>query len=271
MSDLSKQGGYPSLYPVILNSTNYVTGSNGTFRYNFPTGQVNFKNSKIALASISIYYSWFSIQDSYNNTTLQIVWPVGPTTLNITIPNGFYSIPQLNAYLQSQMVANGMYLINGSGQYVYYLELIENSSAYAVQLNCYPIPTSLPAGYSAPASWLGYPAVASTPQLVVLTNNFRNIIGFSAGTYPSVVQATNYSVSSTFTPQVSPVQSVIVGCLSGVAFGNLIESQPSAFSFVDILDGSYCSFDITLYDQDFNLLPINDTNLIIQLNIISLP
>lgn len=284
MTDLVKY----SLYPIILNSTNFVAGSTSTFRYNFPSGNVDFKKSKVALADISIYYSWYNLTSSYNNVSFQIIFPTlaGSTTLSITVPNGFYDVSALNSYIQQQFISNGLYLVNASGNYVYYLELIENSNFYGVQLNSYPVPTALPAGYSNPAG-MTFPAVATTPQLVVLSNSFRDVIGFNAGTYPNPVQATNYSKVSDYTPQVSPVQSMIVSCSlltnkyaspntilyafspAGVSFGNLIESKPVNFSYVSIKDGQYATFDVTLYDQSFNRLPINDTNLVIQLNIIT--
>jgi hypothetical protein len=128
-----------------------------------------------------------------------------------------------------------------------------------------------------------FPATLKTPQLLVASNAFRNIIGFNAGTYPAVVQTTTYSVLSSFTPQVSPVQSVILSCSllnnrysnpstllysfspAGVNFGNLIESNPNQYSFVPIQDGNYPNFDIQFLDQNFNPLAINDTNLVVML------
>ena len=49
-----------TLYPIILDSSNLVQVSNGnsTCRYQFPAGSVKFKNSKVAVASVSMYYFW---------------------------------------------------------------------------------------------------------------------------------------------------------------------------------------------------------------------
>ncbi len=165
------------------------------------------------------------------------------------LPNGFYTNSDLNSYLQQYCITNGLYLINASGQYVYYCEFLTNSNYYAIQFNAYSIPTALPAGWTQPANWIGYPAVAYTPQLIVPSTNFRNVIGFNTGTYPSVQQTTTYSKLSDFVPQVSPVQSIILSCSllsnqysnprtalysfspAGTAFGSLIQSNPIQFTF----------------------------------------
>lgn len=276
---------------LIINGTTVVSnGFNDTYKYNFPVGSVEFKDDMIALSSINMYYSWFNITSGntgsrYNNNQFQYVWynAAGSATFTITIPDGYYSVAGLNSFLQSRMVANGHYLVNASGQFVYYLEFIENPNYYAVQFNSYPIPTALPAGWTNPAG-LTFPAVATTPQIIISsTNNFSRIIGFNAGTYPSPVQATNYSKISNFTPQVSPVNSLIVSCTllnnkyaipstllysfspAGTVFGDLIVEKPPELAFVDIQDGNYTDFTIEFRDQNLNRIAINDPNLVILL------
>eukprot|EP00952_Eustigmatos_sp_NYUAD-ZCMA_P012371 49780-Eustigmatos_ZCMA.PRE.1 len=131
------------------------------------------------------------------------------------------------------------------------MELQENQTLYAIQLNCFALPTSLPSGYTNPAS-MTFPATSQTPQLVVPSTNIRDVLGFSAGTYPSSTQTTDYSTYSSYCPQLSPVQSVIMSCSmcnnplsippnvlysfspAGVEFGSLIESKTNAFCWIDM-------------------------------------
>jgi hypothetical protein len=273
------------LFPLIINGGDLISDTfNNKYRYTFPVGSIKFKGAKVAVASVNMYYSWFNISAANDNNTFQFTWyDVGATTYTLTFPDGFYDVDALNTYLQQYCITNGLYLIDASGDYVYYLEFAANSNYYSVQFNSYPIPTALPAGYSAPGTWPGYPAVASTPLLIVPSTNFRNVIGFNAGTYPTITQATNYSKLSDYTPQITPVQSLILTCSllnnrysnpgtvlyafgpGGTTFGNLINSAPNQYSFVDIQEGSYSYFDIAFLDQDFNPVIINDTNLIVQL------
>lgn len=273
------------VYPLILNSAGLQANQyNNTYRYTFPAGSVQFSKSKVAVGTVNIYYSWFNIGSTYNNQSYQIIFPTfaGTTTLTITMPDGYYDVSSINSYLQQIFITNGLYLVNGSGQNVYYAEFITNQNYYGIQFNSYPVPIALPGGYTNPGG-MTFPVVAATPQLVVQANNFTNLIGFTAGTYPTVAQNTNYSVLSSYTPQVSPVQSIILACTllnnrysnpgtvlysftpAGATFGGIIQSQPAFPSWIDIQDGNYPNFDIQFLDQNFNPLPINDTNLVVQL------
>lgn len=278
---------------LIINGTTVVNnGFNDTYKYNFPVGSVEFKNDQIAISAINMYYSWFNITSSttgsrYNNNSFQYVWydNAGSSTYTVTFPDGYYSVSALNAYLQSVMVSNGHYLVDSSSEYVYYLEIIENSTYYAIQLNSYPIPTALPSGWTNPAG-ITFPATATTPQFIILsTNNFKDIIGINAGTYPSLTQTTTYSKTSDYTPQVSPVNSLIVSCNllnnryaipstllysfspAGTTFGDLIVEKPSELAFVDIQDGAYTEILIEFRDQSLNRIAINDSNLVILLQV----
>jgi hypothetical protein len=273
-------------FSLALNQSNVVNGTkNSIYEYTFPSGGVRFTNGfSVALQSLNIYYSWENINITQNNNTFSYIWPVGPATINLTIPSGFYTIAELNSYLQFIMVSNNHYLIDSSGNYVYYLELTTNSTLYAVQFNSFPIPTALPVGYTAPVGWPGYPVVASTPQLVVPTTNFRNLIGFAAGTYPPVVQATNYSATSSFTPQVSPVSSVflLVNLVNNrfaipnsilynfspdTTYGSIISVIPPYLVYSKIQEGNYTSIRVSFVNQNFAPLEILDSNLTILLAI----
>lgn len=267
---------------IILNSTNITQGSNNTeLIYNFPAGSVEFRDDEVAINSISLFYSWFNINASlYNNATYQYSW-LG-STFTVTMPNGNYSIDDLNSYLQSQMLINGHYLVDGAGDYVYYLEFQLNVSKYAVQFNAYPIPTALPAGWTNPASVV-FPAVAETPQIIILNNGFKDVIGFTAGTYPPAVVSTQYSKLSDTAPQVSPVNSIVVECNlinnplstpskllysftpTNTVFGEVIKEQPPEFTFNEISNGFYNNIVIKFKDQNLRDLVIQDPQIVILL------
>ena len=181
------------------------------------------------------------------------------------------------------MYSKGQYLTNGSGVNVYYMEFVANATTGLVQFNSYYIPSSLPSGYSAPSDWPGYPDADITPQ-VIITSAFDAIIGFEDGTYPSSTQSTNYSVTSTSTPEISPLNSILIACsianndyaipstiiysfpaLTDSTFGSLITVQPSNFAFVPIKDGTYTDFSISFLAQDYSPVYIADSNLVLQL------
>ena len=270
---------------LVINSSNLVQGTNNsTYQYNFISGSfVIPDNAQICISNMTVPYSWYNVNAQYyNNASFQYTWTVlgVKTTYTILLPNGYYSVSDINNYLQGQMVLAGQYLVDGNGNNVYYLSLQYDTPYYAVQVLCFAVPTALPAGYVQPAGWLGYPTVASTPQLIVNTNSFGLLIGFTAGTYPTVVQATNYSVISNITPNGSPVNSLIIQCSlvnnnitmpSNIidsmpitsTYGTNINYQPSYEKWVKLSKGRYASMTITLLDQNYNRLIALDPNLLI--------
>ena len=269
---------------LILNSSN-VTNQRNIFQYNFLNGAfVVPDGSEMCISEITIPYSWYNIQQQfYNNTSFQITWTEAVlSTYTINLPNGYYSVDTLNQFLQGQLINLGLYIVDPNGDNVYYLSMVYNVSTYSVQLLSFAVPTALPAGYTNPAG-LVFPAVASTPQFIILpTNNFGSIIGFTAGSYPPAVQATNYSVLSNTLPNGSPVNSIIVRCnlisnnvvspsdildsfqITG-AFGTNLNYSPNFEKWIKIKSGRYSNFTITFQDQNFNSIPILDTNLLITL------
>lgn len=269
---------------LILNSSNSTNQVN-IFQYNFLNGAfVVPDGSELCVSGITIPYSWFNVQQQYyNNTSFNITFTEAVTsTYNIVLPNGYYSVNTLNDFLQGFLVNQGLYLVDSTGQNVYYLSLVYNVSTYSVQLLSFAVPIALPAGWTNPAA-LVFPAAASTPQLQILsTSNFGTIIGFATGFYPPAIQPTNYSVLSTLVPQGSIVNSVIVRCnlvsnsvvsptdildsfqING-AFGSNLNYEPTFEKWVKIKSGRYSSFTITFQDQNLNSIPILDNNVLITL------
>ena len=271
---------------LVLNSTN-TTNQPNIFQYNFLNGAfVVNDGSELCISGITIPYSWYNIQQQYyNNATFQYTFTEGAitTTYNVILPNGYYSVDTLNDYLQGQFVNQGLYLVDADGNNVYYLALVYNVSTYSVQLLSFAVPTALPAGYTNPAGLIFPAPNPATPQLVILsTSNFGSIIGFTAGSYPPAVQATNYSIISNTLPNGSPVNSIIVRCnlvsnnvispsdildsfqINSV-FGSNINYSPNFEKWIKIKSGRYSNFTITFQDQNFNSIPILDPNCLITL------
>ena len=284
------------MYVLILNSTNVVPNSNNTkFLYQFPSSVKFEEGSQIAVSSINMFYSWFNINGAlYNNNTFSYVWFDANGSLNVTvkvtIPDGNYTIHSLNDYIQSVLVTNGHYIIQTStGKFVYHIEFITNPTYYAVQMNIYFMITSAVAtssGYTKPTGVWIFPYTSTCPQVIIpSTSSFRNIIGFRAGSYPSTSASTSQTIISHFTPTLNPVSSVIMTCslceqkysvpdnaifcfTSGnTVFGDTLNIQQTALSFVNIRAGTYNHLQLALMDQNFGQMSINDPQLIIMLTI----
>ena len=83
---------------LVINSSNYIIGSNNKFVYRFPNTQTFEAGSSIGLSSISIYNSTFNIEKNRGNNVIQIIW-LG-TTYTIIIDDGYYNVIQAILYIE---------------------------------------------------------------------------------------------------------------------------------------------------------------------------
>ena len=211
---------------TLTGSINAVSGQANQFQTFIPQGQ-DFNGQKVCMSSLAIAYCWPNINNTkgqpvalVTNGNFSYIWPNGAgfLTYTVTAPsNSFWEITDLNAYLQSVMVSNKTYLIDSSGNPVYFINIQVNQSRYGVSVNITPVPTSL-GTYTMPASsgWSLPTGSAATPSIVVPSgaayNNgtFGSFIGFASGSFPPAPQSTFYSAVSSFPPTVSPVSTIIV-------------------------------------------------------------
>ena len=272
---------------IILTSANIEENSNNTkLVYNFPSGGYTFKNDMIALQSVYQYFSIFNITSDYGNNTFSYTWFDG-IEYTIAIPDGYYEISDLNSYFQSIMIANTHYMTNSDGQFIYFLEFIVNTSRYAVQINSYPLDTTIQTtnGYILPtgASW-SVPATSTLSQFSVNTSGFGEVLGYEIGSYPDTqVGSSTSSFLSSKAPQITPYSSILVSCnlvnnravipsniLSsytplGTSIGSLFTFEPNYLQFADVEDGQYTQLVLEFRDQLSRPIIIRDPNMLISL------
>ena len=82
-----------------MNTANSKTKHSNKFVYNF-TDKLNLKNpsENIALANLSIYYTWKNVKSDYNNNKFKISAPTWSDTLGV--PDGSFSISALQNYFE---------------------------------------------------------------------------------------------------------------------------------------------------------------------------
>lgn len=278
-------------YPIVINENNLVQSSfNNTFEYTFPSN-LDFTNWTLSFDKISIFYSWYNISNALGNNQFQLNIPHASTNalITITIPDGTYSVRQLNEFLQQSLINNNAYLINSvTGDFRYYSELIEDPTSYRIQLIQYPVPTSAPAGYTEPSGgWYNstMPTTQSYQQLRVLDNNFGSLIGFNIGNYPAALTpaTSNYSKLSDYTPQLAVIQQIYILCdilsnplttnnqfltlfdTAGVSYGSLIQEKTNEYVFIETQNGPRQTLRVSFVDQNYNPINIVDTNLSLKL------
>lgn len=283
-------------FSLVVNNTNVSnTNTNATYTYNFIGGGFTIPDDyEVMLSSAQIPYSIFNITDVYNNNRFRVSFPTGAlattyTDFNITIPDGFYTIDDLRAYMQQYAISNGLYLINNNNENVYYTPAFYlNTVNYAVQILLYAVPRSLPVGWTQPANWIGYSTYTSdrTPHIHILASSkFGDYVGFSTGIYPTpTLQTTDYSVLSNKKPPIaSYVNSIIVHCslvnnsvvspsdildafqIANVSFGSNINYAPTVEKYVKLTKGTYSSMILYLTDQNNNPIILIDNNILLTL------
>ena len=149
----------------------YVTGSNNLFIYLFPQSVTFTNKSKLGLVSIAVYNFILNVSASRGKNTLTFIWNAQtPVSYTRTIPDGYYSASDLNAWLQSQMFANNLYCsVNNELNEVYFFEIDQNSVRYSLQFK-YVLYTDIgkrtTLGYTQPsgATWV-FPPINSIPLI----------------------------------------------------------------------------------------------------------
>jgi hypothetical protein len=277
------------VHTIVLNSRNIINdGFNNKLTYSFPQS-MNLDNHEVTVSAIQMFYSWFNISSNNNNNSFQYRWFNG-TTYNVNIPDGFYSIEQLNAYLQNVMITNLHYMVSSAtNNNVYFLSVVTNPSLYACQINSYPLSSAYATtkGWTLPsgATWT-IPSITSIPSIIISSNKFTDILGIRSGTYPVTSGALNtsliYSKTSDYCPQVSPTNSLMVRCnmvsskygapndiitsfAPNVTFGSLIDYKVSSFGYNSIYKSIFSGFTITILDQDLRDIKIIDPSIVITL------
>lgn len=276
---------------VVINQNNVVANSgNSMYTYQFPSTAC-FNNHELALQSCSLYYCWTNISSLLQNNTFSYTWTVGTTvtTYTIIIPDGLYELLDLNNYFQFVQIQNGTYLINDLSKNVFYCEFIINPTSYKFQINTFPVPTSLPTGWSVPvanvaagyAAFPGFPTQTRNPVVTISSSGFGSIMGFNAGfaTDANIGVGTNLSYNSTKTPQIQPSPSALIGCsivsnkyaapssiiynvVPDVPLAGLINSKPNENTWIEISKGNYNSITIQfLSSTTFSPLQLLDSNL----------
>jgi len=273
-------------FTIILNKNNVSNlNTNMEYTYNFSQGFIINDSSQLCLNSLSIPYSWYNISNYYGNNTFSYIY--AGVTYNITIPNGYYDATGLQDYFQQIQIQNNQYLINNTtGNYMYFINFIQNINTYSNQFYFYPVPSSIgniPSGYSAPSGFV-FSTDNSAPQIIINNTAFGSLIGYLPSTYPSIKQYTSCNVIGNTIPDLNPVSCLVIRCslinnsigspsdiltsipISGV-YGNNLIFNPNYANYVSLKSGEYQAMIITITDQNFNLIYANDYNICINLTL----
>jgi len=293
---------------IILNKNNITNSENNKLTYKFPSNITFGPTDTISLSHLNIYFSWFNISSKNNNNFFQYKWWDDNAVLvpyDVLIPDGYYSVGDLNEFLMSVMVKNGHYLVTSVGDFGYFIEIITNAVYYSIEFrlsslskfmtiegmanNPQDITTS--ENLFIGGDWVP-PDNFECPQIIFPSNNkFGELLGFEAGT--TLIKDTSsdiinkqYSILNTKVPNMDPSSSFVITCNlvkndmgvpnnilhsftvpNGAQFGDLI-SPIDNLIYSNIKAGNYDEINLQIFDQNFNPLVILDSNMLIILSII---
>ena len=201
-------------YNVVLNSANVVPGTgNSQYKIDFKPGGFVFPDkSTLSISQATIPYSWYNVTAKLGNNTFQYLMPTTGSTITtntIVLPDGFYTLDDLNSYLYKDLESKSYYFYNLDGgavglsnpSVIYPIKFSAVPSSYTNSVTLQWIPTSAPnvvTAYGTGWLWaLGtFPTALATAQFVVTgsvtptSTLFGNLIGFIEGTYPSALTTT---------------------------------------------------------------------------------
>jgi hypothetical protein len=257
---------------IILNSTHIIDSiNNSTFKIDFERS-ISLVDKTIALSSASLYFSWRNITTS--NNKFSYIW-IDDVEYSVILPIGFYEISDINSYFQFVMTQNGHFMKNADST-TFFFDLLVNNTKYSIDIITYPIPTSLPDGYT---STITFPSVAKNP-ILKLPSGMNAILGYVEN-FITDSGSTILTYNSTTSPNVSPDSSVLLVCdqvqnefsnigilyaiSPSVSIGSLIVDRPPQPIYSKLKNGTYNSLTfrilssktflpVTIVDSEINFI-----------------
>ncbi|GMF34228.1 unnamed protein product [Phytophthora lilii] len=219
-----------------LDSTNLVQdGTNSTWKYSFPGSAADFRDVVCAIQSITMYNSEYNIDSfQFQNTTFKVEVPTAATTstISISLQDGIYSYDDINRSIQTALVNAGAYLINPSGENVFYLKKgIRPDRGY--------LPSASATAASAQLSNI-IPQIHSTCSYIVRCDLIKNEYVASGDTVSAFDRG-------------------------DAEIGKLISYKPSQYAWMNCHNGSRLMITVSIFNQNDKTVIFRDTSVSIML------
>ena len=222
-----------------MNTANNKTKHSNKFVYNF-TDKLNLKNpnKNIALANLSIYYTWKNVKSDYNNNKFKISAPTWNDTFDV--PDGSYSIAALQNYFE--YIIKKHETIAEVSPVLIYLNEINNRIVFKIK-----------SGY----------------KLELLSKETMRLLGSSSDTIDG-------NKNSELVPKLESVDLVLVHCnvvnnncqqafkvlftfVPNKKYGQLITVSPETLMMLKTVNTEFLFIEIWFTDQDNRPLEIEDS------------
>ena len=221
-----------------MKSKNSKTSKPHRFTYNL-IDKLDFKNpnKNMALANLSIYYTWKNVKSIYNNNKFKISAPTWNETFDL--PNGSYNISEIQDYIE--YIIKKHETIGKNAPILIYANKISNRIVFKIKT--------------------GY-------KLGLLSKETMKLLGSTTDTIDVDKNRENV-------PTVENVEAVLVHCnlvnnsyqqalrvlftfVPNKQYGQLISISPHSLVFLKAMNTEFSEIDIWFIDQNNNDLEIED-------------
>ena len=217
-----------------MNTLNSKKNESSKFIYQF-TDKLNLKNpnKNMALANLSIYYTWKNIKSEYKSNKFKISAPTWNDEFDL--PNGCYSVSDIQYYFQYIIKKHETLADNPPVQI--YLNKIKNRIIFKVKT--------------------GY-------KLELLTEETMQLLG-------SLKQVIDQNKNGEIMPRLETVEAVLVHCILvnnsyqvlftlvlNKQFGQLITNTPHSPTILKTINAEFSFIEIWFTDQNNRPLEIED-------------
>ena len=208
-----------------MNSRNSKTNEPNRSKYDL-IDKLDLKNpnKNMALANLSIYYTWKNVKSTYNNNKLKILAPTWNETFHL--PDGSYSISEIQDYIE--YIIKKHETIGETVPILIYANTINNRIVFKIKS--------------------GYKFELLSKETMKLLGSTKNII--------------DSDKNSENVPRLKNVEVALVHCSlvnnSYKQYGQLISISPHSLVFLRTMNTEFSEIEVWFTDQNNNALEIED-------------
>ena len=221
-----------------MNSRNSKTNQPNRFKYDL-IDKLDLKNlnKNMALANLSIYYTWKNVKSTYNNNKFKILAPTWNETFDL--PDGSYNISEIQDYIE--YIIKKHETIGENAPKLIYANTINNRILFKIKSGC--------------------KLELLSKETMKLLGNAKNIIDEDKNS-ENFLRLENVEVVLVHCNLVNnshqQASRVLFTFVPTKQYGQLISISPHSLVFLKTMNTGFSEIEVWLADQNNNTLEIED-------------
>ena len=218
-----------------MNTKNSKTSKSYTFKYDLIDKlDLRNPNKNMALANLSIYYTWKNVKSTYNNNKFKILAPTWNETVDL--PDESYNISEIQDYIE--YIIKKHETIGENAPILIYANTINNRIVFKIK-----------SGYK--LELLSMKILGSTKDVINAGKNSENV--------PKLENVEVVLVHCNLVNNAYQQHSkVLLTFVPTKQFGQLISISPHSLVFLKTMNTDFSEIEIWFTDQNNNALEIED-------------